>query len=67
MSPPYYAQINGAKAVINFPTFGNLINWEGTRWAQADKGVVEFGANTSLINDPVAHAIAECPVIAVSR
>ena len=25
MSPPYYAQMNGAKAVINFPTFGNLV------------------------------------------
>ena len=52
MSPAFYAQTNGAKAVINFPTFGNLANWEGTRWLQADKGSVEFGKHTSLIKIP---------------
>ena len=52
MSPAFYGQTNGAKAVINFPTFGNLANWEGSRWNQADKGSVEFGKNTSLIKIP---------------
>lgn len=52
MSPPYYAQMNGAKAVINFPTFGNLVNWESTRWNQADKGGVEFGKHEASIKIP---------------
>jgi hypothetical protein len=52
MSPPYYAQMNGAKAVINFPTFGNLVNWESTRWNQSDKGGVEFGKHESSIKIP---------------
>ena len=53
MSPAYYAQTNGAKAVINFPTFSTLVNWEGTRWNQSDKGAVEFGDNPSAIKIPV--------------
>jgi Zn-dependent M28 family amino/carboxypeptidase len=52
MSPPYYAQMNGAKAVINFPTFSNLVNWESTRWNQADKGGVEFGKHEASIKIP---------------
>ena len=52
MSPAFYAQTNGAKAVINFPTFGNLANWEASRWNQSDKGSVEFGKQTSLIKIP---------------
>jgi hypothetical protein len=52
MSPPYYAQMNGAKAVINFPTFGNLVNWDSTRWNQADKGGVEFGKHEASIKIP---------------
>jgi hypothetical protein len=52
MSPPYYAQMNGAKAVINFPTFGNLVNWESTRWNQSDKGGIEFGKHESSIKIP---------------
>jgi len=52
LSPAFYAQTNGAKAVINFPTFGSLANWEGSRWNQADKGVVEFGKQQSLIKIP---------------
>lgn len=53
MSPAYYAQTNGAKAVINFATFSTLVNWEGTRWNQSDKGGVEFGENASTIKIPV--------------
>ncbi len=52
MSPAFYAQTNGAKAVINFPTFGNLINWEGSRWNQSDKGSVSYGNQPTLINIP---------------
>jgi hypothetical protein len=52
MSPAFYAQTNGAKAVINFPTFGNLANWEVSRWNQSDKGSVSFGEQQSLIKIP---------------
>lgn len=52
MSPAYYAQTNGAKAVINIPTFGNLINWESSRWNQSDKGSVSYGSQPTLINIP---------------
>jgi hypothetical protein len=53
MSPPYYAQVNGAKAVINFPSFNSLVNWDATRWNQADKGSVEFGNNVPTIKIPM--------------
>lgn len=53
MSPAYYGQINGAKAVINFPTFGGLVNWEGTRWNQSEKGGVIFGKQESVIKIPL--------------
>lgn len=56
LSPAFYAQTNGAKAVINFPTFGSLANWEGTRWNQADKGTVDFGSQQSLIQIPTITA-----------
>lgn len=52
MSPAFYAQANGAKAVINIPTFGNLINWESSRWNQSDKGSVSYGSQPTLINIP---------------
>lgn len=52
MSPAFYAQTNGAKAVINFPTFGNLINWEASRWNQSDKGSVDYGNQPPLIKIP---------------
>ncbi len=52
MSPPYYAQKNGAKAVIAFSTFGSLANWEGAKWNQADKGLVEFGKQQAQITIP---------------
>jgi hypothetical protein len=53
MSPAYYAQMNGAKAVINFPTFNSLVNWEGTRWNQSDKGGVTFGKQEPTIKIPL--------------
>lgn len=56
MSPAFYAQTNGAKAVINFPTFGNLINWESSRWNQSDKGSVSFGSQPPLIKIPTVTA-----------
>lgn len=56
LSPAFYAQTNGAKAVINFPTFGSLANWEGTRWNQSDKGTVDFGSQQSLIQIPTITA-----------
>lgn len=56
MSPAFYAQTNGAKAVINFPTFGNLINWESSRWNQSDKGSVSFGSQPPLIKIPTITA-----------
>ncbi len=52
MSPAFYAQTNGAKAVINLPSFGNLINWDSSRWNQADKGSVSFGSQAPLIKIP---------------
>lgn len=56
MSPAFYAQTNGAKAVIAFAGFGNLANWEATKWTQSEKGVVEFGDRKSLINIPTISA-----------
>jgi len=53
MSPPFYAQSNGAKAIINLPTFGNLINWEANRWTQSEKGAVSFGTQAPLIKIPM--------------
>jgi hypothetical protein len=51
-SPSFYAQSHGAKAVIAFSTYSGLVNWEATRWAQADKGLVAFGAQPSQIAIP---------------
>lgn len=56
MSPPYYAQMNGAKAVLNFSTFGGMANWEGAKWNQSEKGVVEFGKQQSQIKIPMITA-----------
>ncbi|HRJ88654.1 MAG: M20/M25/M40 family metallo-hydrolase [Blastocatellia bacterium] len=56
MSPAFYAQTNGAKAVINFPTFNNLINWEGSRWNQSEKGSVSYGNQPPLIKIPTITA-----------
>lgn len=56
LSPAFYAQTNGAKAVLNFSSFGNLANWESARWNQSEKGSVEFGKQGSLINIPTITA-----------
>ena len=56
MSPPYYAQMNGAKAVITFASFNNLANWEGTKWNQSDKGAVQFGEQKSVLTIPSISA-----------
>lgn len=48
-SPQYYAQQNGAKAVITFASFSAMANWDANRWGQAEKGQVAYGkANTAL-------------------
>jgi hypothetical protein len=52
MSPPMYAQANGAKAVIAFGTFGNLANWQGSKWTQTEKGGLEFGKPQVQITVP---------------
>src|SRR5262249_23471820 len=41
--PLQYAQSHGAKGLIAFGTFGNLSNWDVTRWNQSEKGQIEFG------------------------
>ncbi|MEO5858552.1 MAG: M28 family peptidase [Pyrinomonadaceae bacterium] len=51
-SPPYYAQQNGAKAVIAFSTFGNMANWDATIYGQTDKGVVSYGSQKPQITIP---------------
>lgn len=51
-SPPYYAQTHGAKAVIAFPSFNGLVNWEQSRWNQSDKGAIEFGSQPAQITIP---------------
>jgi hypothetical protein len=56
MSPPYYAQTHGAKAVITFPSFNGLANWESTRWNQSDKGAVQFGSQPPVIKIPSINA-----------
>lgn len=55
-SPAFYAQQNGAKAVINFPTFNGLANWEANRWNLAEKGFVEFGKPQFTISIPTITA-----------
>jgi Zn-dependent M28 family amino/carboxypeptidase len=46
-SPSQYALANGAKAVIQFPTFGGIANWQGNRWAQVEKGGVSYGPDAA--------------------
>ncbi len=43
LSPPLYAQQNGAKAVLTFSSFSTMANWEAIRWGQMDKGSVAYG------------------------
>ncbi|MBC7901100.1 MAG: M28 family peptidase [Saprospiraceae bacterium] len=56
LSPAFYAQTNGAKAVINFSSFSAMANWKASRWNQAEKGVVDFGTQQSLIKIPTITA-----------
>lgn len=53
MTPTFYAQENGAKGVINFPTFNGIANWASTKWNQADKGSYQFGPVVAQPNIPV--------------
>ncbi|MGD9630273.1 MAG: M20/M25/M40 family metallo-hydrolase [Pyrinomonadaceae bacterium] len=55
-SPPLYAQMKGAKAILNFSTFSGLANWDSAKWAQSEKGVVEFGKQGSQIKIPMITA-----------
>lgn len=55
-SPPLYAQTNGAKAVLNFSSFSGMANWDGAKWNQSEKGVVEFGKQESQIKIPMITA-----------
>jgi hypothetical protein len=56
MSPAFYAQANGAKAVIAFGTFNDLANWQGTRWRQTERGAVNFGNPQNQITVPTITA-----------
>lgn len=58
-SPAQYAAANGAKAVINFPTFGGIATWEASRWNQADKGLLFFGPDPA--NLPAVPVITASP------
>ncbi len=52
LSPPLYAQQNGAKAVLTFSNFSTMANWDSIRWGQQDKGVVAYGSQNSPITIP---------------
>jgi hypothetical protein len=56
LSPPLYAQANGAKAVIAFGSFNDLANWQATRWRQTERGSVTFGSAQNQINVPTITA-----------
>jgi hypothetical protein len=45
--PAAYAQEHGAKAIITIASYGNLANWESSKWNQSEKGSVAFGAAPS--------------------
>ena len=55
-SPPLYAQTNGAKAVIAVGTYGDLANWQATRWRQTERGSVSFGDQPGQITIPTITA-----------
>lgn len=55
-SPPLYAQMNGAKAIMTFSSFSGMANWDSARWNQSEKGVVEFGKQGSQIKIPMITA-----------
>ena len=56
LSPGLYANANGARAVISFPSFGGLANWKANRWNQADKGDLEFKAPQFQVKIPTITA-----------
>ncbi len=56
MSPPYYAQTHGAKAVITFPSFNGLANWESSRYNQSEKGGVSLSTQNQIIKIPSINA-----------
>lgn len=55
-NPQTYASKNGAKAIISFPSFGSLANWEASKWNQSDKGGVIFGNQANAITVPTITA-----------
>lgn len=55
-SPPLYAQANGAKAVIAVGTYGDMANWQATRWRQTERGSVSFGDQPGAITIPTITA-----------
>ena len=56
MSPAYYAQANGARAVIAIPFFNTLSNWNASRWNQSEKGQVSYGTQQSGSGVPTITA-----------
>ena len=56
MPPAYYAQANGAKAVVVVPFFNTLSNWNATRWSQSERGYVEYPAKSAPASVPVITA-----------
>ncbi len=56
MSPSFYAQANGAKAVITLPSFGSLANWDAMKWTQTEKGIADFGDNKPTPLVPIIFA-----------
>ncbi len=56
MSPAFYAQTKGARAVIIFGNYNNLANWQGTKWNQTEKGGLEFGKPQNQITIPTITA-----------
>jgi hypothetical protein len=52
-SPQFYAQQNGAKAVITFASFSGIANWEANKWNQADKGQVAYGKQSAAPTVPM--------------
>jgi hypothetical protein len=56
MSPAFYAQASGAKAVIVFGNFNDLANWPATRWRQTERGAVNFGNPQNQITVPTITA-----------
>jgi hypothetical protein len=54
--PTLNAQMKGARAVIVFANYNNLASWQGTKWNQTEKGLVEFGNSPNPVTIPVINA-----------